>query len=111
MTPAADSHEGQAAVITEAVGEDRLRNTRAWAKARCGQLSGADVIVSAIDELLALRAEKQPTHSLGTAQAVLDQCRSDYHGWEGDEDLFQVHGRYTLAELEALLVVARGTKP
>lgn len=35
--------------------EERLRNTRAWAAARVGSLSGADVIVAAIDELLRYR--------------------------------------------------------
>ena len=41
--------------MTERMPKDRLRNTRAWAAARVGQLSGAEVIVSAIDELLHLR--------------------------------------------------------
>jgi hypothetical protein len=35
--------------------DERLRNTRAWAAAKIGQLSGADVIVEAIDELFGLR--------------------------------------------------------
>lgn len=38
------------------VSDERLRNTRAWAEARIGTLSGADVIVAAIDELLSLRS-------------------------------------------------------
>jgi hypothetical protein len=35
--------------------DERLRNTRNWAAARIGQLSGADVIVAACDEALAAR--------------------------------------------------------
>jgi len=42
--------------IKTPVSEERLRNTRAWAAARTATLSGADVIVRAIDELLARRA-------------------------------------------------------
>ena len=38
------------------ISEERLRNTRAWAAARIDSLSGADVIVGAIDELLERRA-------------------------------------------------------
>lgn len=41
--------------MNESISEDRLRNTRAWAAARIGQMSGAEVIVGAIDELLSLR--------------------------------------------------------
>lgn len=41
--------------MTDRMPENRLRNTRAWAAARVGQMSGAEVIVSAIDELLELR--------------------------------------------------------
>lgn len=41
----------------EKVSEERLRNTRAWAAARLGQLSGAEVIVDAIDELLQMRED------------------------------------------------------
>lgn len=37
--------------------DDRLRNVRAWAAARVGSLSGADVIVGAIDELLQMRED------------------------------------------------------
>lgn len=44
-------------VTTNPVSEERLRNTRAWAAARIGSLSG--VIVSAIDELLELRGEAE----------------------------------------------------
>lgn len=39
----------------EPISDDRLRNTRAWAVARIGQLSGAEVIVAACDEALAAR--------------------------------------------------------
>lgn len=41
----------------EKVSEERLRNTRAWAAARLGQMSGAEVIVGAIDELLQMRED------------------------------------------------------
>jgi len=41
----------------EKASEERLRNTRDWAAARLGQLSGAEVIVSAIDELLEMRED------------------------------------------------------
>lgn len=46
--------------MTERISEERLRNTRAWAAARVGSLSGADVIVGAIDELLERRAADEP---------------------------------------------------
>lgn len=46
--------------MTERMSQDRLRNTRAWAAARVGSLSGAEVIVSAIDELLELRDATTP---------------------------------------------------
>lgn len=39
------------------VSDERLRNTRAWAAARVGTLSGAEVIIAAIDEVFQLRAE------------------------------------------------------
>jgi hypothetical protein len=39
----------------ERVSEERLRNHRAWAADRVGSLSGADITVAAIDELLATR--------------------------------------------------------
>lgn len=41
--------------MTNQISEERLRNTRAWAASRVGTLSGAEVIVGAIDELLARR--------------------------------------------------------
>lgn len=44
-------------MTSKPITEDRLRNTRAWAEARVGQLSGADVIVGAIDELLLAREQ------------------------------------------------------
>lgn len=37
------------------ISDERLRNTRAWAAVRIGQMSGAEVIVGAIDELFDLR--------------------------------------------------------
>ncbi len=43
----------------EEVSDDRLRNTRAWAAARLGQLSGAEVIVAACDEALAARTANE----------------------------------------------------
>jgi hypothetical protein len=48
----------------EALSEERLRNTRAWADARLGQLSGAEVIVGAIDELLERRSQDETTKPL-----------------------------------------------
>lgn len=38
------------------ISDEQLRNTRAWAAARIGQLSGAEVIVAACDEALAARS-------------------------------------------------------
>jgi hypothetical protein len=43
-------------VSDKTVSDERLRNTRAWAAARIGHLSGAEVIVAACDEALAARA-------------------------------------------------------
>jgi hypothetical protein len=42
--------------MNEPVSEERLRNVRAWAAARTDAMSGATVIVGAIDELLKRRA-------------------------------------------------------
>lgn len=42
--------------MTDKISDERLRNTRAWAAAKVGSLSGADVIVGAIDELLEFRS-------------------------------------------------------
>jgi hypothetical protein len=44
-TPPTDPH----------ISDERLRNTRAWAAARIGSLSGAEVIVAACDEALKTR--------------------------------------------------------
>lgn len=41
--------------MSEKISDERLRNTRAWAAARVGQMSGAEVIVAAIDEVFHLR--------------------------------------------------------
>lgn len=49
------------------ISEDRLRNTRAWAEARIGQLYGAEVIVCAIDELLQLRSSSESWQPIETA--------------------------------------------
>lgn len=49
------------------ISEERLRNTRNWAAARIGTLSGAEVIVGAIDELLELRAALDRPHLLERA--------------------------------------------
>lgn len=46
------------------ISNERLRNTREWAAARIGQLSGAEVIVGAIDELIARRQADQPKADL-----------------------------------------------
>lgn len=42
--------------MTNTMSEDRLRNVRAWAASR-PDMSGSEVIVGAIDELLHLREE------------------------------------------------------
>lgn len=47
------------------VSDDQLRNTRAWAAARIGQLSAAEVIVVACDEALAAR-HHECRHCYGT---------------------------------------------
>jgi hypothetical protein len=54
--------------MAEPISEERLRNTRAWAAARVGSLSGAEVIVGAIDELLKRRAA-EPTRELSASEA------------------------------------------
>lgn len=54
--------------IKDPVSEDRLRNTRAWAAARTATLSGADVIVRAIDELLKRRAADDVSGSNSTTE-------------------------------------------
>ena len=56
--------------MTDRMPEDRLRNTRAWAAARVGSLSGAEVIVSAIDELLELRRH----HAMSPEQVAACTC-------------------------------------
>lgn len=56
------------------ISEERLRNTRNWAAARVGELSGAEVIVGAIDELLQLRATLQP--AAGTVTALGAEARA-----------------------------------
>lgn len=48
-----------ACLMTKKISDERLRNTRNWAEARLGSLSGAEVIVGAIDEVFALRDEKE----------------------------------------------------
>jgi hypothetical protein len=45
--------------MTKPITDDRLRNVRAWAAAR-PDMSGSDVIVSAIDELLERRSRDEP---------------------------------------------------
>lgn len=51
---------GDIAMTEDPISEERLRNTRAWAFARLGSLSGAEVIVGAIDELLERREASRP---------------------------------------------------
>lgn len=53
------------------VSDEQLRNTRAWAAARIGTLSGADVIVAACDEALASRS---PPASAGEASLQCPWC-------------------------------------
>lgn len=43
--------------MTKPISDEQLRNARAWAAAR-PDMSGSDVIVGAIDELLVRRAER-----------------------------------------------------
>jgi hypothetical protein len=47
-------------VPSKEISEARLLNTRAWARAR-PDMSGSEVIVAAIDELLARRAAHEPS--------------------------------------------------
>jgi hypothetical protein len=53
--------------MNEPVSEERLRNVRAWAAARTDAMSGATVIVDAVDELLKRRASDE-----GLSQLLLD---------------------------------------
>jgi hypothetical protein len=48
----------------EQMSDEHLRNTRAWAARRIGQLSGAEVIVAAIDELLERRSRVESAQEL-----------------------------------------------
>jgi hypothetical protein len=66
-----------APVRGEAVSEERLRNVRAWAAARVGSLSGADITVAAIDELLALRLEVPTLKDALQASQLAEQLLRD----------------------------------
>ncbi len=52
------------------ISDDRLRNTRAWAAARVGTLSAAEVIVAACDEALAARSPGEPSAKPDVARAL-----------------------------------------
>lgn len=56
------------------ISNERLRNTRAWANALVGQMSGADVIVAAIDELLERRAadDETPAKLLPGSEGIVE---------------------------------------
>ena len=41
------------------------------------------------------------------ALAIIDDCRDDYHDFNTFDEQLVVDGKYTLRELEALLVLAR----
>jgi len=56
------------------VTDERLRNTRVWAQARVGSLSGAEVIVAACDEALAARAAT----SIEEAATIYDSMQGGY---------------------------------
>lgn len=56
------------------ISDERLRNTRAWAAVRIGQMSGAEVIVGAIDELLDLRTALRCKHGV----LLADRCYQCY---------------------------------
>lgn len=49
--------------MTKQISDERLRNTRVWAAAR-PDMSGSEVIVGAIDELLERRAADEPKAKL-----------------------------------------------
>lgn len=49
----ANKHGGS--LLAHRASDERLRELRAWARPRVGSLSGAEVIVGAVDELLELR--------------------------------------------------------
>lgn len=62
--------------MTIKISEARLLNVRAWAEARLADLSGAAVIVAAIDEVIESRREgfvlvpREPTPDMITAGAM-----------------------------------------
>jgi hypothetical protein len=100
----------------ELVSEDRLRNTRAWAFARLGELSGADVIVSAIDELLSLRniplsydEDKKilKIFNVNYAVSLFKKMAEDPIG-----SIFKIVGRYDdTVELQSMLILPTHEQP
>lgn len=74
-------------VSDEPVSEERIRNLRAWAAARVGSLSGADIIVSVCDEVVRLRSTADAdARDAGRwrwfcAQEYLDDIADDATKW------------------------------
>lgn len=62
--------------MTNLVSDERYRNTRAWAEARVGSLSGAEVIVAAIDELFDRRADTaRLMHDIEAGSAEIERLK------------------------------------
>jgi hypothetical protein len=70
-------------MVAERVSDERLRNTRAWAQAKVGSLSGAEVIVGAIDELLELRAHFRVEPAVTNLVALLREVRKSLASMPG----------------------------
>jgi hypothetical protein len=92
---------------TEAVSDDRLRNTRAWAAVRVGSLSGAEVIVAACDEALAARSSPEPAPAVATEGS--DKLLHITGAWSG-RHVWTI-GRMEFVELRDVLDVMRTPSP
>jgi hypothetical protein len=66
--------------MSEPISEERLRNTLAWATARLRQLSGAEVIVGAITEVLERRAADENPASARRIPILARTFRLDADG-------------------------------
>ena len=86
------------------IGEGRLRNTRAWAQARLDSLSGARVIVSAIDELLVLRAYRKEG-CVAVQRKDIEHLLEYWNGSENERAMSDAL-KYILGALEGLLAAA-----
>lgn len=66
--------------MSREITDERLRNTRAWAQARVGSMSGAEVIVAAIDETLAAReARETKVEKLPAGNYIVDNTGELWH--------------------------------